>query len=346
MIQFNYLVFIGRFQPFHAGHYHVVKEALKLSSNVILVLGSHDKARDSRNPFTTQERIDIIKSCFTSSELARIHFSPQYDHTYNMEKWIAGVQAGVNAIVHREFNPDPVKIGIIGFNKDHSSFYLKMFPNWQLVEIPPFKVYNKILNSTEMRNDIFLGLGANLDHCVNVKHAEHIMRAAKPIIPMIGSEMEHVANYKKSWEAAPYPPTFVTVDTVVTQSGHILMVKRGAQPGEGLWALPGGFVNQTETLQEAAIRELKEETRIDVPVPVLVGSIVRVHTYDDPHRSTRGRTITTAYHIRLPDRNDLPRVKGSDDAAKAKWLTLSEFAQSRNKMFEDHFGIVEHMLGL
>ena len=65
----------------------------------------------------------------------------------------------------------------------------------------------------------------------------------------------------------------MTVDAVVVQSGHILLVKRGDMPGKGLWALPGGFLNQEETMLDGAIRELKEETKIKVPVPVLKGSI-------------------------------------------------------------------------
>lgn len=347
---FNYLVFIGRFQPFHAGHYHVVKEALKLSSEVILVIGSHDKARDSRNPFTTQERIEIIKSCCTKSELARIHFAPQYDHTYNEEKWIAGVQASVNTIIHRNYRPDPIKVGIIGYNKDHSSFYLKKFPMYELVEIEPYQIDGKTVNATDLRFWLF-GNGEIMTipvNCViNSAYANKVFQYSQdPVHWKISSEMEHVKQYKKSWEIAPYAPTFVTVDTVVTQSGHILLVKRGAQPGEGLWALPGGFLNQTETLLEGALRELKEETKIDVPKPVLAGSIVREHTFDDPHRSTRGRTITHCFHVRLTDQEKLPKIKGSDDAKKAKWIPLNEFVGMRNQMFEDHYQIVEYMLGL
>ena len=87
--KFNYLIFIGRYQPLHSGHFHVVQQALKQSENVILVIGSHDRPRDSKNPFTTAERIEIIKSAFTDEELSRIHFSPQYDFPYNEEKWVA-----------------------------------------------------------------------------------------------------------------------------------------------------------------------------------------------------------------------------------------------------------------
>lgn len=350
-IKFDYLVFIGRFQPFHAGHYHVVKEALKMSSNVILVLGSHEASRSSRNPFTTPERIEIIRSCFSTHELERIHFVPQHDHPYNEEKWIAGVQTGVSTVTMRNWNSGPVNIGIIGYNKDHSSYYIKKFPRWEVIEVEPYKASgvkftSRIINATEFRGFLFGDEFTEIEYYVNHHHAQCLDRICAPIFDKISAEMKHIQDYKSSWAVAPYPPIFVTTDAVVTQSGHVLLVQRRAQPGEGLWALPGGFLNQYETLVEGMLRELKEETKIDVPLPVLAGSIVKKNTYDHPHRSARGRTITEAYHIKLADMNKLPKIKGSDDAAKAKWVPLSEFVAMRSQMFEDHFAIVESLLGL
>lgn len=345
-VMYSYTVFVGRFQPYHIGHHHVIRQALNMSGDVILVLGSHDKPRDIDNPFTTKERIAIIKSCFSSADLKRIHFAPQYDHPYNEEKWIAGVQASVNTIVHSRYTPDSVKIGIIGYNKDHSSYYLKKFPTWDLIEVAPYTNHGEVLNATEFRTGIFLRKDYNAKYFIDGNHANIIGIYSKQIHDLISGEMQTIVNYKKQWANSPYPPVFMTVDSVVTQSGHILLVKRKAAPGEGLWALPGGFINQHETLLESVVRELKEETKIDVPVPVLIGSIAKQHTFDAPKRSTRGRTITEAYHFKLSDMNKLPKVKGGDDAIDAKWFTLNEFAGMRNQMFEDHFAIVEFLLGL
>jgi ADP-ribose pyrophosphatase YjhB (NUDIX family) len=108
-------------------------------------------------------------------------------------------------------------------------------------------------------------------------------------------------------------------------------VKRGDMPGKGLWALPGGFLNQEETMLDGAIRELKEETKIKVPVPVLKGSIKESKTFDAPNRSSRGRTITQAFFIDLGV-GELPKVKGSDDAEKAFWVPFNKVKQE--KMFE------------
>lgn len=123
------------------------------------------------------------------------------------------------------------------------------------------------------------------------------------------------------------------------------MVTRGAAPGEGLWALPGGFINQNETIREAAIRELEEETRIKLSTNTLRGSIVHEKTFDHPLRSLRGRTITTAFLFRLDDTKPLPTVKGSDDAVKAEWIPLAVAREQSWRWFEDHLDIVDYMIG-
>jgi bifunctional NMN adenylyltransferase/nudix hydrolase len=107
-------------------------------------------------------------------------------------------------------------------------------------------------------------------------------------------------------------------------------------------ALPGGFLDANETLKTAVIRELREETRIKVPAPVLAGSITKQQVFDDPYRSARGRTVTHAYLIELKD-GELPKVKGGDDAAKAFWVPFAEIKPER--MFEDHFHIIQAMVG-
>lgn len=133
------------------------------------------------------------------------------------------------------------------------------------------------------------------------------------------------------------------MDAVVIQSGHILLIERRASPGKGLWALPGGFVDPGERLQDACLRELREETRLKVPAPVLRGSIKRTRVYDDPYRSARGRTITHGFYIELEPNAELPKVKGGDDAKTARWVPLGEL--DPQCMFEDHYFVIQDMLG-
>jgi bifunctional NMN adenylyltransferase/nudix hydrolase len=242
----------------------------------------------------------------------------------------------------------PLNVGIIGYNKDHSSYYIKKFPRWEVVEIDPYVVNGQPLNATDLRQEMFIPECVSIpnEYYASLYHRDMLEKYANACQYLIRAEMHHILDYKKSWAAAPYPPVFMTADAVVTQSGHVLLVRRGAQPGEGLWAMPGGFVNQHERVKDAAVRELCEETKIDIPKPVLYGSIVKHELYDDPYRSARGRTITQAYHFKLADQAKLPKVKGSDDAAKAKWFPLNEFVQMRSELFEDHYNIIEDLLGL
>lgn len=339
---YDYAVFVGKFQPVHAGHVAVIKHALKLSEKLIIVIGSADKAPDIRNPFTVEDRVKLIKLSVSEAEAARIEFIPQVDYTYNDDRWIASIQTAVSTITLRDFKAGPNKIAIVGYEKDHTSYYLKKFPQWEFIAAEQ----HKELNSTDFRKLLFEERYFD-DYVVNVRVLDWLTRWQETAeFKRLQKEYVYVRDYKDSWAAAPYAPTFVTVDALVRQSGHLLLVTRRHQPGSGLWALPGGFVNQTETLEEAAIRELYEETRLDIPKPVLKGSLVKRMTFDDPNRSARGRTISECFDFKLNDSFDLPKVKGSDDAEKAFWLPFSEVVKNRNKFFEDHYEIVAFMTGL
>ena len=217
-----------------------------------------------------------------------------------------------------------------------------MFPQWELVDVDA----TEDISATEIRDQYF---AERTNSFVQWAVPEPVFGwlerfRTQPEFAQLKSEAEFIARYRKAWAAAPYPVTFVTVDAVVVHSGHILLVRRRSEPGRGLWALPGGFVNQDERLDAACIRELREETGLKLPEPVLRGSIKDRQVFDHPTRSLRGRTITHACLFNFPT-GELPRVKGSDDADKARWVPLNEFAQMRSVMFEDHFDIAYHFLG-
>ena len=351
---YHTLAFIGRFQPFHNGHKAVVDKALGLADKVAIVIGSHDIPRNSRNPFTTAERIAMITAVYPDEVAAgRIAFVPQEDHTYNMDRWIAGVTTGVNAVaLAGGWTDTPPKIGLIGHAKDSSSFYLKAFPHWGSVEVANVDG----IDATNLRGLIFCKRASKWINSIGVTAAammppeaaiyvaRWVTKEVNGAFMAVCAEAEFIRDYKKQFEVLPYPPTFNTTDAIVVQSGHVLLVKRGAQPGKGLWALPGWFLEQDETQLDGVLRELREETRIAVPTPVIRGSLVAVKTFDDPHRSLRGRTITQAFYFRLADKETLPKIKGSDDAEKARWVPLAEL--KRSMMYEDHYDMIQSMVGI
>lgn len=339
-MKYDALVFIGRFQPFHNGHKAVIDAAIEQAKEVIVVVGSSFAARNTRNPFTFDERRQMIKAVFPQDNVKVV---PVSDYPYDDNKWVAAIQNVVHGAL--SWSADPIRIGLIGHEKDGTSYYLKIFPTWGSVSVPNVSG----INATDIRKDLFEVNSGTLERLKNSMPAParsallNILDVSKKEWNVLEQEYAMVKKYKEAWKAAPFPPTFMTVDAVVVQSGHILLVKRGDMPGKGLWALPGGFLNQEETMLDGAIRELKEETKIKVPVPVLKGSIKESKTFDAPNRSARGRTITQAFYIDLGV-GELPKVKGSDDAAKAFWVPFKDVKQEL--LFEDHFHIIDNFINI
>jgi bifunctional NMN adenylyltransferase/nudix hydrolase len=350
---FDFLVFIGRFQPFHQGHLSVVQEGLRKAERVIVLIGSAHRPRNIRDPWTFDERAEMVRSAVAEQEAERVIIAPLMDVLYNDELWVRNVQATVQGLVtahHAARHRDPI-IGMIGHSKDHSSYYLKLFPRWGSVTAKSIEG----LNATQIREVLFSPEDAQagityLDSKTGTAEIpgpvnNQLRRFVEgEIYRGIREEQAFIADYKAGWANAPYTPTFVTVDAVVVQSGHVLLVTRKAFPGRGQLALPGGFIHPNERLEEAMLRELREETRLKVPAPVLKGSIRRQQVFDSPYRSTRGRTVTHAFYVELSPDTSLPRVKGGDDAKHAQWVPLANL--DPRQMYEDHYDIIQEMVGM
>lgn len=345
--KYDTVVLIGRFQPVHNAHVEILKRAVALANNIVIVVGSAYQPRTFKNPFSEIERESMLeailedKTIFPDEDFRyTIAFNP--DTIYNDIAWMQRVQS----LVADACDPaESQHVAIIGHSKDESSFYLKMFPQWKHEEIELIEP----LNATNIR-DLYFKRDLNMRFIANVvpkatldflddfwNRAEH---------EQIIREREFVETYKLQYAGLKYPPTFITGDSVVLCAGHVLLIKRRAEPGKGLWALPGGYMmaDKDRSVRDTALRELREETKIKVPLPVLMGSIKRSEVFDAIDRSPRGRIVTHAFliELNLVD-GKLPQVKGSDDAEKAKWVPLADVL--RWECFEDHYEIIQNMVG-
>lgn len=148
MYKFDYLVFIGRFQPFHLAHMQTIEIALQQSQYVVLALGSAQMERNTKNPFLAIEREQMILSNFSLDEQKRIKFVHVVD-VYNDKKWVKQVKSLVNGVIE----PNS-KVGLIGHFKDESSYYLKLFPEWIMVELDSLK---DSISATPMREAYYRG---------------------------------------------------------------------------------------------------------------------------------------------------------------------------------------------
>lgn len=347
--KFQYAVVIGRFQPLHFGHQRLIEEALRSADRVIVVVGSDRKPRTFKNPFTFDERERMVRSSIRSSDQMRLSVVGVGDSPYNDQIWIATIQSAVDRLIHQDGSqPAGVKVALVGHLKDASSYYLKLFPTWEFVG---HQVVESI-NATDVRHLYFDAEMRGQLSAADLPHGtaaflEQFTRTADYLA--LADERAFLIDYRTKYRYAgsDFPPIYTTVDAVVVEAGHILLVQRKFHPGKGTWALPGGFVGKHERLQDAAIRELKEETRIKVPVPVLNGSMKARHVFDAPDRSQRGRTITHGFYFELIHNQwtGLPDVRADDDAADVRWVPIAEFLAMQELIYEDHFFIANHFLG-
>jgi 8-oxo-dGTP diphosphatase len=113
-----------------------------------------------------------------------------------------------------------------------------------------------------------------------------------------------------------------TVDVIVEQNSRILMIRRKNDPYKGCLALPGGFVDEGERIEDAARREANEETSLNIHLVDILG------VYSDPKRDPRGHLISTAFVGIVPTDNLSVEASAQDDASEVEWIKLEAIDKS------------------
>jgi bifunctional NMN adenylyltransferase/nudix hydrolase len=349
--QYDFCVFIGRFRPFHNAHHRIIEIALTRSKYVHVIVGSCFQPRTERSPFSFNEVKEMIRGSFDPRFHDRILISAVRDAPYSNLQWQEDVQSAMSRVID-DTGPweNKPKIALIGHAKDEKGnhFFLDMFPQWESIGVESL---HDNLSATNMRDALYaskrwspesaksvpLGTNATIRDLLRGGDLSHLFR-----------EVDYNQNYRRAFEKAAdmvekelgFRPTVVhnTVDAMVVQSGHVLLIERKNIPGQGLLALPGGFLENREWHEDAFIRELREETKIDVNNSRLKGGMVGQMNANYPYRSDRGRVVSQVFLIKLED-GPLPKVKGRSDAKVARWVPIADIKSEM--MFEDHFAIIE-----
>ena len=143
-------------------------------------------------------------------------------------------------------------------------------------------------------------------------------------------------NVPAGYDPSRFPPFAVTVDVVILTMAEgalqVLLIQRGEAPFKGMWAIPGGFKRPHETLDDAAKRELREETGVDA-----ASLLAQFGAYGDPDRDPRMNVVTVGYLAVL---RDVGAIVAGSDAAGASLVAVSEVLHGRIDLAFDHLTIV------
>lgn len=352
----DFIVYIGRFSPYHNGHHATAVEALNRAKTLIFCIGSADSPRTIKNPWTAEERMEMIRSAFSDEENARIKFQFIQDRVYQNDEWASLVRESIRSVLMQYYpgRPEKASISLVVAEKDDTSWYCNLFPEWkkEIISVHSSIETDNPLGATKIRELMFTANLGFVKYAVPLNIFNKLNDFSKTdIFNLLKSEYVHGIEYELLYENHPkgHSINFYTADGVIYQSGHVLLVKRKHAPGKGLWALPGGHVGPNETAEEASLREIYEETNIQVTPGIMKLSLKGIRNFDHPDRSMRARiikknarTIAVSHFYRLDDSKPLAKVKAADDAEDAWWFPIETIKRMRSEIFEDHIDQINY----
>jgi bifunctional NMN adenylyltransferase/nudix hydrolase len=347
-------VVVGKFSFVTREIFHVLRKASDENDHVLIFVCSADRSKDYTMPFNKHDRADnILKTFEVNDGLEKEDFSICLvkDNPVNKRQWITDVHSKLNERLNALY-VDRKNLELNVYVSSESNHrYENIFPE------PIFNVNKVDMGISQELYEDFYGMEDISSHIApNMTNLYDKFRKDEWYdtyrkgydFEDLKEEYEAVKFQKSQWEAAPFPPTFVTTDAVVYYKGYVLVVKRKGAVGKDLYCLPGGFLSQGDTIEEGVVKNLKKDTNIQVHENILSSNVRKVKTYDDPIRSLRGRIITNAGLVELDNVTSLkgfPKVrKTKSQKEHAGWFSLFEIENMRDMFFEDHYYIIKDLL--
>ena len=283
-------LFVGRFQPLHKAHHKVIKDLAKKVDYLIIGIGSSNKHHTFDNPFTLKERVDMLNDALKIKNYS-IKPLPDID---DYSKWAKHVTDIIGKI-------DVVFTG--------NKLVKELFEN-ENIDVKTLK-HSSYISGTLVRDMI----------AKNQNWKKYVPKETSKIIKKVGG-VERIQNASRIYKN-PIP----TIDIIIETKKGIVLIERKHEPFG--WAIPGGHVDYGESLEEAAVREAKEETSLDVKL------IEQFHTYSDPKRDPRAHRISTVYIAKAKG-----KPKANSDAKKVKIFKkdkLPKLVFDHEKILKDYF---------
>ncbi|MFB6075898.1 MAG: nicotinamide-nucleotide adenylyltransferase [Candidatus Aenigmatarchaeota archaeon] len=228
-------LFVGRFQPFHRGHLSTIRRALDEMDSLIIGIGSSEKAYTKTNPFTSEEREEMIRESIEGNyTIKRIPDINEY------REWVEHVEKRVGDF-DTVYSGSVITIGL--FRRE----------GYNIVELD-----DKKISGTEIRKMLTED---------RKEWKKYVPSGTEKVLKdRFGRERVKylLKNYQKS-------DVTKTVDGIIEYNGKLVLIERGQKPFKNEMAIPGGHVENGENMEKAVIREMREETGLDFEIEGVLG---------------------------------------------------------------------------
>jgi len=323
---------IGRFQPLHNGHVALIQKAYEENDVVLVLVGSANELTNYKNPFTVEERIGLIEAEFSYAD--RLHVKGINNYPSDNE-WIQDVIGRVNTI-----EEDPTEVSLYTSEKDED-FYGKSFLYGLKV------VESEGLNATDIRAHLYCVSIQRVENRVNdvPENTKDFLLEFHGTPEWLRLRNEYVLCHdgrQAAIESHKYSnPIEPVVHAMVIQGDECLLVKRGGGRGHGQWALAGGFLNCDEATRAGALRELKEETGLDLMNQSRAAEVA--FAVEENLNGLSTRTIAFNYCYAVHPSEVLKPIAG-DDAQEVKWFPIKDIVEGKMPLFYNHVTIIRRLV--
>lgn len=356
---------LGRFQLVTKGH---LADAIAMGDaceTCYIGIGSTNQSRDTRNPWTFEERCEMWRAALPSDMIERVRFFGQED-LGNGLRWASAIENSMDKLLRGEgIDPDTASVGLFGHRKDSTSFYLDDFPRYIFENLPNYEG----INASDVRDE-YLRLGdtvyADWSATMRAKVPAGVLDWLERFLDTqayatLAEEAERNDVAMAPWRrretadgpGLPHDVVFTDAAAVVVQGNRVLLHKRRSYPGKDLWALPEARLLQREDPLDASIRIAIVSSGIDLSESQFRRAHRETWFRSDPYRTTRGRVITIPSLFllsptprgKLPEERRksmaLPRVRASGDVG---FFTFDEVREMRSRIYADHPIIIDQAL--
>ena len=338
MKQYKVAVIPARMQMFTKAHEQLIIEAGKLADKVFVALGSTNVASSIKNPFDYTFRCIVVSKWlsknydkfdeYTTVECINVPDTPE------LSDWLGLLNRNVNSQCGGYINHnDVVLVGSLKDNDGTMRKYWADWLGWGCHNVKPYEMNEILINASDVRKsfyrDEYIG---NLipESCIDIytqfKYTNDYARLC--------DEWAEIEYNKSKYGDGPH----LTGDALIfklSETPKVLLITRGGKVGNGLLAMPGGYLDPGETFNETIIRECKEEINVDLSKQL----VKHQRILDNPSRDLRGRIISVAnvYYMSESHAYEM-EFKAGDDALSYDWYKLEDIKE--NACFADHYHVI------